>query len=235
MPNNNTKERTNKPATNVADMLPTDQTRFVAYFRVSTDKQGQSGLGLEAQQAMTSRYNVVDSFVEIESGRKHDRPQLMAAIDQCKKTGATLLVAKLDRLSRSVYFTSQLMESGIQFKCCDMPEANRLTLQLMAVLAEHEARTIAARTKAALAAKKARGEQLGNVDNLTQEGRTKGAEAMRAKAQTAYAHLVPMIRELKVAGESLATIAGRLNEVGQRTTRGTKFSAMQVSRILRRA
>src|SRR5712671_6423852 len=140
---------------------------FVAYFRVSTDKQGASGLGLEAQREAVARYVagaagvIVAEFQEIESGKRNDRPQIAAALAACRLRRATLIIAKLDRLARNVHFISSLMESGVEFVAVDFPQANRLTVHILAAVAEHEATMISARTKAALAAAKARGVKLG--------------------------------------------------------------------------
>ncbi len=141
--------------------------KFIAYYRVSTDRQGRSGLGLEAQQQavcdfLARRGDIIESFTEIESGRKDDRPQLAAALDTCRKHKATLVIAKLDRLARNVYFISGLMESGVEFVAVDMPEANRLTIHILAAVAEHEREAISQRTKAALKAAKVRGVKLGS-------------------------------------------------------------------------
>src|SRR5215207_6050100 len=140
--------------------------RFTAYLRVSTARQGQSGLGLEAQrQSVAEHVNghgvLLAEYVEIESGRRSDRPQLSAALAHARATGATLIVAKLDRLARNVAFIAALMDAGVEFVACDMPMANRLTVHVLAAVAEHEAAMISARTKAALTAAKARGVKLG--------------------------------------------------------------------------
>jgi DNA invertase Pin-like site-specific DNA recombinase len=140
---------------------------FVAYYRVSTDRQGASGLGLDAQrQAVACRVNggqLVAEFTEIESGRRHtNRPQLLAALEECRKRRATLLIARLDRLARNVAFIANPMESGADFIACDMPQANRLTIHILAAVAEHEREMISQRTKAALAEAKRRGTRLGN-------------------------------------------------------------------------
>src|SRR4051794_1999837 len=149
---------------------------YIAYYRVSTDRQGASGLGLEAQRATVLRHLATDQlaaeYTEVESGKKHtNRPQLLAALQECRKRRATLVIAKLDRLGRNVAFISALMESGAEFVCCDNPHANRLMLHMLAAFAEHEREQISQRTKAALAAAKARGVKLGNprpLDALTQ-------------------------------------------------------------------
>jgi DNA invertase Pin-like site-specific DNA recombinase len=142
--------------------------RFVAYFRVSTDKQGASGLGLEAQRSAVARHVagqegvIVAEFEEIESGKKNDRPQIAAALAACRVRRACLVIAKLDRLARNVFFISSLMESGVDFVACDNPHATKLTIQILAAVAEHEREQISQRTIAALKAAKARGVKLGN-------------------------------------------------------------------------
>jgi DNA invertase Pin-like site-specific DNA recombinase len=139
---------------------------FVAYYRVSTTKQGESGLGLEAQREAVARHlgtSLLAEFTEVESGKRSvNRPQLLAALDMCKRKKATLLIAKLDRLARNVHFISGLLESGVEFVAADNPHANKMTIQLLAVFGEFEREQISARTKAALAAAKARGTVLGN-------------------------------------------------------------------------
>lgn len=145
--------------------------KFISYCRVSTVKQGASGLGLEAQQATIARYlnggswELLDEFVEIESGKKDDRPELAKALHHCRMTGATLVIAKLDRLSRDLHFISSLQKAGVEFVACDMPSANKFTVHIFAALAEHEREMISQRTKAALAALKARGVKLGKPGN----------------------------------------------------------------------
>ena len=161
--------------------------KLVAYYRVSTRRQARSGLGLEAQQAAVlafqarSGVEVLTSFTEVETGRRSDRPELAKAIAHAKRAGATLVVAKLDRLARNVAFTSALMESGVDFLACDNPHANRLTIHILAAVAEDEARRISERTKAALAAAKRRGVKLGaarpECRNLTNHARANGAKA----------------------------------------------------------
>ena len=140
-------------------------SRYIAYYRVSTARQGRSGLGLEAQkQAVQAHLNgqkPISEFVEVESGRRNDRPKLAEALAACRVHKATLIIAKLDRLARNVAFVSSLMEAGVEFQACDFPQANRLTIHILAAVAEHEARMISERTRAALAAAKARGTVLG--------------------------------------------------------------------------
>src|SRR3954466_14112607 len=149
---------------------------FVAYYRVSTDRQGQSGLGLDAQRAAVAGFfgarELIAEFTEVESGKRADRPQLAAALDLCRRRRAMLVIAKLDRLARNVAFIASLMEAGVEFTAVDMPSANKLTLHILAAVAEHEREMISARTRAALAAAKARGVRLGRPDRETRHMRT---------------------------------------------------------------
>src|SRR3954453_15779645 len=155
--------------------------KWVAYYRVSTAKQGASGLGLEAQREAVTDYlnggnwQLAAECVEVESGRRNDRPELAKALAACRRIGATLIIAKLDPLARNVAFVSNLMEAGVEFVAVDFPTANRLTIHILAAVAEHEREMISARTKAALAAAKARGTKLGNPNGLSIEARTKGS------------------------------------------------------------
>lgn len=218
-------------------------TVYVAYCRVSTDKQGASGLGLEAQQAAINGFLregdrlLAPAYVEIESGRKSDRPQLQAAIAQCRKTGATLLIAKLDRLARNLAFIANLIEAGIPFCAADMPFADKTTIQIFAVFAEKEADMISQRTKAALAAAKARGRVLGGHRGVvpSDTDRAKAADAVKAKAAQAAHGIMPLIEELQAMGvTSLNGIAAQLNEWGHRTPRGGDWTATAVKRTLAR-
>ena len=193
---------------------------LIGYVRVSTKGQGESGLGLEAQQAAIDAYAVqcgavvTRLYTEVESGKKAARPQLQAALAHARRTKATLVVAKLDRLTRNVAFLSALMESGVDFVACDNPHANRLTIHILAAVAEDEARRISERTKAALAAYKARGGKLGaarrECRNLTQEARERGAKAagaaVRTKADKEYADLFPVVQEMRERGLSQTAI-----------------------------
>lgn len=220
-------------------------TDYVAYMRVSTAKQGRSGLGLEAQQAAITAFLregdrlLSPAYVETESGKQNNRPELAKALNRCKLTGATLLVAKLDRLSRNVAFIATLQDAGVRFVAADMPEANELTIHIMAAMAQHERKAISRRTREALAAAKARGTKLGGwrerkdkkprrpVDNRL------GTEARRAKAKAFNESVGQAIAELRAEGvESLTAIARRLNEQGVRTSRGGRWHATQVARVL---
>lgn len=221
---------------------------FVAYLRVSTSKQERSGLGLEAQQQAIAAFLgprdtlLSPPFIETESGRKADRPQLHAAIEKCRRTGATLLIAKLDRLSRDAHFLLGLQKAGVEFVACDMPTANRLTVGIMALVAEEEARMISARTKAALAAAKARGVVLGGdrgARNLTREDAREGARKaaeVRVRAADHKAHAVlPAIKRLRDSGVvTLNGIADALNANGIKSARGGLWTATSVKRALAR-
>jgi DNA invertase Pin-like site-specific DNA recombinase len=217
--------------------------KFIAYYRVSTAKQGASGLGLEAQQEAVrsylngGRWQVVSEVTEIESGKRNDRPALANALALCRVHGATLIIAKLDRLARNVNFISNLMESGVEFTAVDFPQANRLTIHILAAVAEHEAVMISARTKAALAAAKARGTRLGNPTSQIGTRAAEGAQASvtvrRARAAKRSADLLPIIQEIRSRGaSSLRQVAASLNSRGIATARGGEWSAIQVRRVL---
>jgi len=216
--------------------------RFVAYYRVSTDRQGKSGLGLEAQRDAVQSYlnggswTLADAVTEVESGRRTDRPELDRALGLCRLYGATLIVAKLDRLARNVAFISKLMESGVDFVAVDLPQATRFTIHILAAVAEHEREMISQRTKAALDAAKARGVKLGTPANLVNQigGRAKGNAAMAAKAAKRTADLLPLILPMKAGGASLRQIADGLNRCGVPAPRGGEWSAVAVKRILDR-
>lgn len=216
--------------------------RFVAYLRVSTDGQGRSGLGLEAQRATVGAHAattgglIVSEFVEVESGRKRDRPQLAAALATCRTTRAILVIAKLDRLARNVAFVSNLMESGVEFVAADMPAVNRLTVHILAAIAEEEARMISARTRAALAAAKARGVRLGNPRLLVRDAElsAKGNVVQVANARRRAAAVLPYIERARRAGaRTLAEIAEALMARGVPAPRGGhRWSPAQVRRTL---
>lgn len=217
--------------------------RFVSYLRVSTAKQGASGLGLEGQRTAVTDYlnggnwNLIAEVIEVESGKRSDRPKLAEAMRLCRLHGATLVVAKLDRLARDAHFLLGLSKAGVEFVACDMPSANRMTVGILAVVAEEEARMISARTKAALAAAKARGVKLGGDRGamISTETRTKGNAARLAKANARASDLSRDIAEIRAAGAtSLRDIAAGLNARGIPTARGGEWSAVQVQRVLQR-
>jgi DNA invertase Pin-like site-specific DNA recombinase len=230
-----------------------DMAKLIAYYRVSTKRQGDSGLGLEGQRAAVETYarqqgaSIVASYTEVESGKRSDRPELAKAIAHAKRSKAVLVVAKLDRLSRNVAFLSAIMESGIEFVACDNPHANRLTLHILAAVAEAEAKAISERTKAALAAAKARGVVFGSArpDYWTTErreswiaglhqARQRSIVTRQAKARAVYADLLPAIQEQRKAGQTLQAIADRLNTDGHTTSRGCQWSPQQVRQVLQR-
>jgi DNA invertase Pin-like site-specific DNA recombinase len=214
------------------------QGKFIAYFRVSTDKQGKSGLGLAAQREAIlgylngGRWLLVQEFVEVESGKHDDRPQLTSALAACKRQKAKLVIAKLDRLSRNLAFIATLMESGVEFVAVDNPHANKLTIHILAAVAQHEREMISERTKAALAAAKARGQQLGNP-NLAAAAKL-GVAAVKANARRFAANVLPIIEDIERGGvTSHNAIAAKLNERNVRTARGGKWTHVQVGAVLR--
>ncbi|MAQ83677.1 MAG: resolvase [Maritimibacter sp.] len=220
--------------------------RLVAYERVSTARQGKSGLGLEAQRAAIDAFteqrgaDVIARFTEVESGRKNDRPELEKALNLAKLTGATLVIAKLDRLSRNAAFLLTLRDSGVRFLAADMPEANDLTVGIMALVAQQEREAISRRTKEALAAAKARGVKLGNPNGAAALKRAgKDGQAMRAavvvNADEFAASLRPVIKGLQARGlTSLRQIAGALNVQGIRTRRDGRWHVSNVRNLMRR-
>jgi DNA invertase Pin-like site-specific DNA recombinase len=221
--------------------------RFVAYYRVSTARQGRSGLGLEAQQRAVhdhlngGNWRIVSEHTEVESGKRADnRPKLAEALAACRVHGAKLIIAKLDRLARNVAFVSNLMESGVDFEAVDFPQANRLTIHILAAVAEHEARVISERTKAALAAAKRRGVKLGGVHSghkpFTAKARAMGPKARAANARRRAADMQPIIAELQAAGfQSLNAIAAELNARSIPTMSGAgHWQATSVARLLAR-
>lgn len=216
------------------------QGKFVAYYRVSTKRQGDSGLGLDAQKLAVlnyldgGRWDLLAEYTDVESGADDGRPELAKAIEHAKKAKATLVIAKLDRLSRKVSFVASLMDSGVRFVAVDNPSANELTINILAAVAQEERRLISQRTKAALAAAKKRGALLGNprlgeARMLAQKARVDGSDRFAA-------NLLPVIRQAQAAGcTSLRDVAKVLNARGIRTRRGTEWTATAVSRILARA
>lgn len=237
----------NRGVTTVATSVATNGTlmkkqRAVAYYRVSTAKQGKSGLGLDAQRRSVEEFvasgawELANEFVEVESGKVDRRPELDAALAHCELTGATLIVAKLDRLSRNVAFLATLQDSGTRFLAVDMPEANELTIHIMAAVAQAERKAISKRTKEALASAKARGVSLGgsrgNPDALRQ-GPAASAIVRRRVTSERAAKVRRHIESLSDGGApSLRRIAEHLNEVGIMAPRGGAWSAAQVKRVL---
>lgn len=214
---------------------------FITYCRVSTDKQGIKGLGMDAQADLIARHvktmngKVVAAYVEVESGKNNERPQLSAAIRHCKAAHCVLLIAKLDRLARNVAFISSLMESGVEFVAADMPTANRLTIHILAAVAEHEATAISERTKAALAQARARGVKLGGYRtraSITPEKRAAALQVRCERATVRATSITPMIHLIRATGATtLRAVAMQLNAAGIKTARGGEWSAMQVARI----
>lgn len=209
---------------------------FIAYYRVSTDRQGKSGLGLEAQQQAVADHlertggAIVEAFTEIESGKRRQRPQLAAALKACRRQKATLIIAKLDRLARNVHFISGLMESGVDFIATDNPHANRLMIHMLAAFAEHEREQISQRTKEALAAAKRRGVELGR------NGREVLARENRQRADSFAAELAATISEIKAAGHrTIRAIAAELNQRAVPTARpGARWHRSNTHTLLKR-
>ncbi len=209
--------------------------RFVAYFRVSTDRQGQSGLGLEAQREAVERFvsvdrgDLIETFTEVESGKRKDRPELSAAISMCRRRKATLVIAKLDRLARNVHFVSGLMESGVDFVATDNPHANRLMVHMLAAFAEHERELISARTKSALAAAKARGVALG-VTGIDR------ARENRAAADAFAREMAPILERLVAqhGATRYEALAQALNELSVQTSTGKTWQRTTVRRLVTR-
>ena len=220
-----------------------EQTNYVSYLRQSTKKQSLSNLGIEAQREIIQKHlgqiKPIAEFVETESVRKSDRPKLAEALELCRKTKSTLIVAKLDRLSRNVAFTSKLLESDVEIRFCDFPEANRLVLHIIASIAEYEAGLISQRTKQALKAKKARGVSLGKPENLVNnlgKAITKSNLTNRQKAldNDNNRRAIAMLKVMATQDLSLSEMARRLNEEGFVTSQGKQFTAWQVSVLLKR-
>ena len=227
---------------------PSVKNRFIPYYRVSTKQQGESGLGLEAQQVDVRRLmearegTEIARYTEIETGKKSDRPELAKAIQHAKMANATLIVAKLDRLARSVAFTSALMESRVDFVCCDCPTADKFHIHILAAVAEHEARMISERTRKALAAARARGVVLGSkrpgrwLDraNGWAAAKAKAVETCQQNARQAYENMLPTIKQMRDDGRTIGEIAGWLNAQGFLTSAKGPFTVPAVWRILKR-
>ena len=218
-------------------------TCYVSYLRVSTQKQGHSGLGLEAQREIIQNHlydtTPITEFIEVESGRKKDRPKLKEALDLCRKTGSTLIVAKLDRLARNVCFLSSLLESDVEIVFCDFPQANKMVLHILSAISQYEAELTASRTKSALQAKKARGCKLGNPEHLL----GKHNQAIQNSIMTCKSkadnnpnnkRAVAMLRTLVKEEHSLKEMADILNREGFVTSKGACFSKATVYKLIKR-
>lgn len=226
--------------------------KIIPYYRVSTKRQGRSGLGLDGQRAAVEAFarrnggKIIAEYTEVESGKRSDRPELAKALGHARLAKATLVVAKLDRLARNVAFLSALMEAGVEFVACDNEHANRLTIHILAAVAESEARAISERTSVALRAAKRRGVLLGSAREGHWEGREHrraaglrkavkaASEARSAAASDAYAFLLPDIRGWREAGATLDGIADKLNDQGHATRAGLPFTATMIYRLLSR-
>ena len=218
-------------------------TCYVSYLRVSTQKQGYSGLGLEAQKEIIQNHlhetTPITEFIEVESGRKKDRPKLKEALDLCRKTGATLIVAKLDRLARNVSFLSNLLESDVEIIFCDFPQANKMVLHILSAISQYEAELTASRTKSALAAKRARGFKLGNPEHLMdkhQQAIQNSIMTCKTKADNNpnNKRAVAMLRTLVKEEHSLKEMADILNREGFVTSKGVCFSKATVYKLIKR-
>ncbi len=218
--------------------------KYVSYFRVSTTEQGKSGLGLDSQKFMVDNFinlnngEQINSFIEIETGTsKRKRTEIFKAIEYAKQNNAVLVIAKIDRLARNVFFVSQLMETGVQFVACDLPEATNFTIHLYAALAEMEAKLISERTKNALSEKKKQGFKLGTPANLTSNARAKGQEVIKQKARSNQNNIqsTALILEYREKGFSYDKIAFKLNELNFGTSKGKLHNSASVYRLFIRS
>lgn len=215
--------------------------KYIAYYRVSTQKQGVSGLGLDAQRSEVARFVerggvLVTEYQDIESGKNNNRPNLIRAIEDCKKQDATLLIAKLDRLSRNASFILTLRDSKIDFVCCDMPDANSITIGIMAILAQEERERTSMRTKVALAELKKRGKRLGTPENLTEQARV---NSLKVRQENAYTDensrkAGALIVSMREQGKSFYQITKDLNNLGFKTRTGKTFQQNQVQILFAR-
>ena len=221
------------------------ETKYIAYLRVSTQKQGYSGLGLEAQKEIIQNHlrdaAPIAEYIEVESGRKTDkeRPQLRAALEYCRKEGATLIVAKLDRLARNVSFLSSLLENDVEIVFCDFPQANKMVLHILAAISQYEAELIATRTKQALAAKKARGSKLGNPEHLLNKHCEAVANSNRTNREKARINpnnkrAVAFLKVLVTQEYTYLQMAETLNREGFVTSQGFQFTPSTVYKLIKR-
>jgi DNA invertase Pin-like site-specific DNA recombinase len=218
--------------------------RYVAYYRVSTQKQGKSGLGLDAQRKMVSDFiagnggELVSEFTEVESGKINTRPELLAAMKQADLVGGKLLVGKLDRLSRDLHFITSLQKSRVDFVVCDLPGCDSFTINIYGALAQREREMISARTKAGLQAAKARGQKLGTNNlppELQQVASAKGVTVIKQNADTFASKVITVIEGMLSQGKSLRAIARELNSLGVLTSRGKEWTATAVKNVIERA
>ncbi|OSZ82916.1 hypothetical protein CAP35_06550 [Chitinophagaceae bacterium IBVUCB1] len=212
---------------------------FIAYYRVSTQRQGASGLGLEAQKNAVLSFlgarALLAEYTDVETGKNDFRPELLKAIDLAKQSNATLVIAKLDRLSRNLTFISTLMDTKVRFICCDMPDANELTISIFGALAQWERQRIAERTRIALQALKKRGVKLGRPENFTDSVRVMGHKKIKeiAESNPNNQKAKKVISLLHKNGKSLREIASELNDAGFKTSRGGIFAPEQVRRLIK--
>ena len=213
---------------------------YIAYLRQSTTKQEKSGLGVEAQKEIIKNHlkdaAIIDEFIETETGKRSDRPKLMQALAKCRKTNSILIVAKLDRLSRNVAFTSKLLESDVEIRFCDFPEANRLILHIISSIAEYEANLISTRTRQSLQAKKLRGYQLGKSENLINKHKqaiqnSNKTNIQKAKDNENNKRASALIQAMVKDNKSFSEITKSLNNQGFKTSKGCQFQIIQVQRI----
>lgn len=216
-------------------------TKYIAYYRVSTQKQGISGLGLEAQKTDVLRFlsrggELIAEYLDIESGKNNNRPNLLRAIEECKKQNSTLLIGKLDRLSRNAAFILMLRDSQIPFTCCDNPDANSLTIGIMAILAQDERERTSQRTKAALAELKRKGKKLGTPENLTEKARENSSQVrgQNARENENNRKAGALILSMRKEGKSFYRITRELNELGFKTRTGKTFQQNQVQILFNR-
>lgn len=223
--------------------MDNDNDKYVAYLRVSTQKQGSSGLGLEAQREIIKNFLhtkiPIAEFTEIESGRKSDRPKLKNALALCRTTEATLIVAKLDRLARNVSFLSNLLESDVEIVFCDFPQATKMVLHILAAISQYEAELTASRTKAALQAKKARGEKLGNPEHLMDKheqaiARSNQTNSDKARNNPNNKRAVAFLKVMIPQGKTLQEMTDILNDEGFVTAQGCRFVPATVKRLIKR-
>ena len=216
---------------------------YVAYLRQSTTKQERSGLGIEAQRDIINSFVkegvILAEYVETESGRKSDRPKLQEALALCRKTNSILIVAKLDRLSRNVAFTSKLLESDVEITFCDFPQANKLILHIISSIAEYEANLISQRTRQSLKAKKERGVRLGKSENLMNKhdeaiAHSNQTNRIKAKNNANNMRAVALLRSMLKEGLTISQMTNQLNEQGFVTSKGGKFQIVQVQRLIQR-